>query len=305
MRTTYEGYTAIALRSPAGIEAIFAPAVGMVGCSLRHEGEELLAQRGGLARYEATGSTFGIPLLHPWANRLGATEYEAGGQDVKIAVDSPFVRVDPNGLPIHGLLAASHRWEVTEAADDHLSASLDFGARPELLELFPFPHDLQMDVRVTDTTLSIETTLTPDGNVSVPIAFGYHPYLRLPGVARADWRIELPVTRRLLPDERMIPTGESEDARIPPGPLGDRAFDDAYTDLQDPPVFAVEGGGRRIEVRFGPGYPFAQIYAPAGQDLICFEPMTAPTNALVSGRDLRYAEPGGSFAARFEVAVTG
>ena len=46
------------------------PDVGMVGRSLRHRGEEMLGQRGGLEAYAARGSSFGLPLLHPWANRL-------------------------------------------------------------------------------------------------------------------------------------------------------------------------------------------------------------------------------------------
>jgi aldose 1-epimerase len=28
------------------------------------------------------------------------------------------------------------------------------------------------------------------------------------------------------------------------------------------------------------GYPVAQIFAPPGQEYVCVEPMTAPTNAL-------------------------
>ena len=34
----------------------------------------------------------------------------------------------------------------------------------------------------------------------VPVAFGYHPYLVLPGVPRAEWEVELPVDARLLLD---------------------------------------------------------------------------------------------------------
>src|SRR3712207_4042914 len=138
-RTTYEGFPAVRLGSAGGLEAIFAPGVGMVGCSLRHRGDELLGQRGGLARYEATGSTFGIPLLHPWANRLAGLSYTAGGRSVVIDRDSPYVRTDPNGLPIHGLLAASTHWKLE--GGDALRATLDFGAHPELLEGFPFPHE--------------------------------------------------------------------------------------------------------------------------------------------------------------------
>jgi aldose 1-epimerase len=54
------------------LDATFATGAGMVCCSLRHRGDELLRQRRGLAAYAATGSTIGIPLLHRWANRLAA-----------------------------------------------------------------------------------------------------------------------------------------------------------------------------------------------------------------------------------------
>jgi galactose mutarotase-like enzyme len=306
--TTYEGYPALTLRSPDGLEATYAPGVGMVGCSLRHDGDELLGQRGGLARYEATGSTFGIPLLHPWANRLAGFSYEATGRRVELDRGSPLLHLDPHGLPIHGALAASPHWQVAEtAADDHvarLEATLDFGAHPELLELFPFPHELRMDVRLAGTSLRVDTTVRPTTDAPVPVAFGYHPYLRLPNVPRAEWRIELPVNRRLKLDEHMIPTGESEPADEPAGqPLDDRGFDDGYADLDEPAVFALAGGGRRIELRFGAGYPFAQVYAPPDQDLIAYEPMTAPANALQSGWQLPVAAPGTAFAADFELRV--
>src|ERR1700730_1169603 len=99
--STVEGHAVRVLRSPAGVEATFAPGVGMIGCSLLHAGEELLAQRGGLTRYAEAGSTMGIPLLHPWANRLHGLEYEVEGTSVRLDPDRSPVRLDPNGLPIH------------------------------------------------------------------------------------------------------------------------------------------------------------------------------------------------------------
>jgi aldose 1-epimerase len=66
----------------------------------------------------------------------------------------------------------------------------------------------------------------------------------------------------------------------------------------------VAGGGRRITVTFMLGYPAAQIFSrPRGQ-FVCFEPMTAPTNALPGGDGLRRVEPGGSFTAVFRIGVT-
>jgi galactose mutarotase-like enzyme len=56
-------------------------------------------------------------------------------------------------------------------------------------------------------------------------------------------------------------------------------------------------------VTFGPGYPVAQVFAPPGRDLVCFEPMTAPVNALASGQGLRWVAPGAAFRAAFTIAV--
>ena len=48
-----------------------------------------------------------------------------------------------------------------------------------------------------------------------------------------------------------------------------------------------------------------QVFAPAGSQFICFEPMTAPTNALRSGVGLRRVMPGREFTAVFSIAVRG
>jgi len=44
------------------------------------------------------------------------------------------------------------------------------------------------------------------------------------------------------------------------------------------------------------------VYSPAGASFCAIEPMTAPTNALVSG-DFRTVRPGETFSAAFTIAV--
>jgi aldose 1-epimerase len=294
----------VELRSPSGaLEATVLPRLGMLGWSLRSAGEEVLGHPVTLDEYAATGEPTGIPLLHPWANRLASPEYEIAGRRVKLDMDAPNVLKDPNGLPIHGLAAASPHWEVAEREPTRIRARLDYAAWPELERGFPFPHVLELTYELSDERLHIVTELTPTGDVPVPVAFGFHPYLRVPGVPREEWWVELPVTSRMELDDRLLPTGRSEPVRIAPGPLGNRSFDDAFDGLASPPEFAASGGGRRVHVLFLEGYRFAQVYAPPGRDLIAFEPMTAPGNPFESPRTL-LAEPGSRYLARFEIGVT-
>src|SRR3954471_24389988 len=94
------------------LEATFVPDAGMVGSSLRHRGEELLGQRGGLAAYVAQRKTMGIPLLYPWANRLSRRRFEVAGREVAIDPEATPLRLDARGLPMHGLLTAASGWRV-------------------------------------------------------------------------------------------------------------------------------------------------------------------------------------------------
>jgi aldose 1-epimerase len=284
------------------LEATYVPDAGMVCSSLRHASAELLGQRGGLDAYRERGSTFGVPLLHPWANRLSAFDVELLGRRMRLK-GSPLVRTEEHGLPIHGLLAASPRWRVAEHSGDAVRAALDFD-EPELLQAFPFPHVIELDARLAPDGLTVRTTVRATGDVAVPLAYGYHPYFALPGVRREQWEISLPVRRRLLLDEHAVPTGATEPVEPFHGPIGDRAWDDGFDLLVPGEPFAVAGGGRRIEVAFGEGYPVAQVFAPPGKELVCFEPMTAPTNALVTGDGLRTVAPGESAAAEFAVRVS-
>ena len=302
-----DGFATCELVSPEGLIASYVPSAGMVCCSLRLAGEELLGQRKGLRAYAEHGSTMGIPLLHPWANRLARMGYRLGDVEVDLPPDSPQVHDDGQGLPIHGLVAGSSAWQVKEAEAQNgaarLVARLDFASQPELLDLFPFPHELGMDVTLRGTRLDVRTTLRATGDRRVPVAFGYHPYFRLPDLPRTRWEVTLPVRRRMRLDERSLPTGETEPAAPPSGPLGDSVYDDLYVEIAREAVFVLAGAGRRIEVAFGDTYPVAVVYAPANDDVVCFEPMTAPTNPFEGGGELIWVEPGDAFSAKFGVTI--
>lgn len=282
-----------------GLEATFLPQVGMLGTSLRFRGEELLDLSGGVARYEQ-GHQTGLPLLAPWANRLGGWSYTVDG--VVVDLDGLELGTDPNGLPIHGTMTAQRGWEVVASSANALRAHFDYGARPDLLTAFPFPHELTVDVAAEADALRLTTTVRPTGDRAVPVSFGWHPYLRLPGAPRREWRLVLPACEHLELDGRSLPTGASKAQPAEAEPVGDRTFDDLYA-LGDDRVLAIEGGGLRVSVASDAGYCFAQVFAPPDSGFVCLEPMTAPTNALGAGT-APLVPPGDSFTARFSITVS-
>jgi aldose 1-epimerase len=296
--------TPVMLRDPSSpLSAVYVPGAGMIATSLSDGDIELLGQRRGLDAYLSAGKTMGIPLLYPWANRLSAKTYDVDGETVTLTPGAYGVRPDNNGLPIHGLLAAYPRWRAQQVADQKLTAELDFGAQDELNASFPFPHLVELTVELSNHTLTVSTTVTPTTDKAVPLVYGYHPYLQLPDVPRHQWQIELPTMRQRILDDTGIPTGATAEAPATAEPLGDTVFDDGFDQVADGAVFAVSGGGRRLEVRFERGYPAAQVFAPAGEALICFEPMAAPTDALRRG-GYRSARPGEHDTTVFSINVS-
>jgi aldose 1-epimerase len=272
----------------------------MLGASLRHQGAELLSRVQDLQNAAAHGSTAGIPLLHPWANRLASTDYCVAGREVALDPNSRLLHFDAHGLPIHGVPWPHLSWQVLETSSDKLVARLLWN-REDLLAVFPFPHRLDMVVTLRPGDLTIETTLTAGTDAPVPLSFGFHPYLVLPGLPRALWHLKLPSMRRVRADERGIPTGAEEPFPGFEDELGDRDFDDGFAGLEDGARFSLAGAGRRLTVEWLAGYRFAQVYAPKDQDYLAFEPMTAPTSALTTGNGLTLIEPGAAFKAAFRI----
>ena len=104
----------------------------------------------------AKGSTAGIPLLYPWANRLDGMRYEAAGREVMLDPKSPLLHFDGNGLPIYGVPWAQLAWAVTKETPSAVSAGLDWSG--DLLSVFPFPHRVEMDIAL-DEGLSIAVSV--------------------------------------------------------------------------------------------------------------------------------------------------
>lgn len=274
----------VVLRDPSSpLTATFVPSAGMICTSLADDGVELLGQRRGLQAYLTTGKTMGIPILYPWANRLSANGYGLDGGAVTLTPGVGGVRSDEHGLVIHGVLSAYPGWLVTEQSGNRLAADLDFGGQPRLLASFPFPHVVTLDITLADRALTIQTTVTPTTAASVPLCYGFHPYLTIPGVPRSEWTLQTPALRHLPVDNWGIPTGDFEEWPALAEQLGDKTFDDGFDGVPQGAVFALSGGGRRIEVVFQQGFPAAQIFAPGTEDLVAIEPMAAPTNALRKG----------------------
>jgi galactose mutarotase-like enzyme len=275
----------------------FRPGTGMLCTSLKHGDDQFVAWPRTLADFKQ-GLVTAVPLVHPWGNRLSRWGYRAAGEDVDL--EGHDLPVDANGLPIHGNLRGA-KFAVIDRTSTHLQAVLDYGARPELLRDFPFPHLLRVDATLTEGSLRLDTTVVPTSDRAVPISFCWHPYLRMPEGARKEWQLRWPACDHVEVDDHIIPTGARTHQDEQDQPIARRTFDDHYA-LGADRRFEVRAAGRTLTLTFDEHYPYGQLYVPPKGRFIAIEPMTATIAALDADR-APLCQPGDEFTASFTITV--
>ena len=170
-----------------------------------------MAFDGGAGRLRAGGAT-GVPLLRAVGEPASRRRFRAAG--VQVDLDGVRLHDDGRGLPIHGTMIGERHWTILDAETDRVRARFDYDT-PELLGAFPSRTCSSSTSPVGADGLRVETSLTAGRERAVPVAFGWHPYFRLPGPVD-DWRLELPECKQLELDTRGIPTGRDRPQRARP-----------------------------------------------------------------------------------------
>ena len=281
-------------------EVSIAPSFGNMAYEMKVNGKNILfLPVANIADLKAKPALAGVPFLWPWANRIDQDAYWANGRKFLLNPDLGNFRYDGNHKPIHGLLAFSPLWQVTtleaDAKSARVTSRLEFARYPELLAQFPFAHTVEMTYRLANGTLEVETVLHNQSAQPMPVALGYHPYFQLHDVPRDQWKVHLAARDQYVLSDVLIPTGEKHPHKFSdPQPLVGTQLDNVFGGLVRGPDgrahFSVAGAREKISVIYGPKYTVAVVYAPAGKNFICFEPMAAITNAFNLAHDGKYRE---------------
>ena len=272
-----------------------------VGATLRRYSANGADVLDGFAEDERSSAGRG-QVLAPWPNRLDGGRYTFEGREGRAALDEP-----EHGNAIHGLVRWLP-WRVT--AQDEGSVRLGCVVHPQ--PAYPWRLEIEVEYRLDGQGLSVTTQATNGSDTASPFGIGFHPYLTVGEPAVDTATLAVPARRRLVTDDRGLPTGEEKVAGTEfdftaARPIGDTRLDTAFTDLiadSEGPARAEirAASGRGVDVWTGPGFGYLMVYT--GDTLepearrrrgVAIEPMTCPPNALRSGTDLIRLEPGGSW----------
>jgi aldose 1-epimerase len=245
-------------------------------------------------------------VLLPWPNRLRGGAWRWRGRDLQLDVVSPG---SPNA--VHGLVSAQP-WAVLDSRSDGVTVGTVLEPRAG----YPFRLAAAIDHQLAPDQLTVTVRVRNVGDDDAPFGLGMHPYLHVGadedgGIGDASLTVP---ARTALDLDGGLPTGTRREFDGAVGRIGDRALDDAVTDLvRDDDGWArvrLSGPAGELELAVDGSWPWLQVYSgdtlPTGQRRrsLAVEPMTCPPNALADGVDLVVLPPGGGWSGTWTLRWT-
>lgn len=237
-------------------------------------------------------------VLAPWPNRIRDGRYGWEGEELQLPLDEP-----ARQAAVHGLV----RWEMwdrTEHTPNSVTVARTVQPRPG----YPFALTLSVRWSVGPGGLRADHVATNVGDRPAPFGLGAHPYLTL-GRAPVDGLVlRLPAGRRVLVDDRLLPTGEDEPVDGTPydfrggRQIGETDLDTAFAvtergadGLARSSLVGPDGQG--VEMWQDESFGWVQTYTGTGPSeqarrAVAVEPMSCPPDAFRSGVDVVTLQPG-------------
>ena len=245
-------------------------------------------------------------LLSPWPNRVAGGRWEQDGQPRQLALTEPAA-----GNAIHGLV----RWATWTASErDEAAVTMAYRLHPQ--PGWTGTLDLSVRYALDADGLSVTNEARNAGAEPCPYGTGAHPYLTVGTETVDEAMLTLPATSWLSADERGIPVGRSAVTGTAydftaGAEIGSAVLDTGFGDLRRDAdglarVCLVSGDGARA-VTLWADAAYTHLMVFTGDTLVpdrrrrglAVEPMSCPPNALVTGEDLVWLDPGERHFARW------
>ena len=245
-------------------------------------------------------------VLLPWPNRIRDGRWTWQGRELQLQVTAP-----ETPTAMHGLVAWQS-WSVVSAEEDGVTVGTVVEPHPG----YPFRLAGALDYRLAAGRLTVTVRVRNLSADRAPFGVGMHPYFRV-GAERdgdiGEAEVTLPV-RTTLELDGGLPTGRRSPSDGAIGRIGDRALDDAFTDLiRDDDGWArarLRGPAGTLELALDGAWPWLQVFSgdqlPEGRrrQSLAIEPMTCPPNAFADGVDLLVLDPGDDWAGTWALSWT-
>lgn len=250
-------------------------------------------------------------VLAPWPNRVRGARWSLDGAEQRLDVTDV-----ARGAAIHGLLRNTVYRERARSADAVTLAATIVPQRG-----WPFLLDSWVTYRVEPDGLTVTHGAENLGDARAPWAVGAHPYFRVGEHAAEEVILGIAAESRAELDETLLPVAVHDvagtgfdlraGARVADLDLNTAFGALANRDARADVAWLEAPDGSRTTLWLDPAFRWIQAYTPRDfptadgvRTAAALEPMSAPADALNSGADLAWLEPGerweASWGVRFE-----
>lgn len=205
-----------------------------------------------------------FPLV-PWSNRIAPDGFEFEGRRYRPV---PNRAGEPCAIHGEGFQAG---WSVNAQSVSHVELCLERRSGD------PFAYEARLNYLLDGGSLHVTLEVRNQGALAMPFGLGLHPWMRrapdvlLHAPARKVWsRGELG-----LPDQKIAIPGNWDFSR--PSPLPALPIDNVFGGWNGAARIEWTSSGMALDIAADMGYYI--VYAPAGADFFCFEPVDHRINA--------------------------
>jgi len=282
----------VLLLEGGGWSASLLPEAGGAMASLAFGGRDVLAP---LPLGADPNSSFrGAFVMAPWANRLDRGLLPVAGTEYRLPVNR---REDDTA--IHGL-ARDRPWAVQHAAPSRAVLAQEFDGADLGL---PLRYAARFEVCLDGAGAVVSLGLSNTAPVPFPFGLGWHPFFLRPPGTRLRFRAATLFAR----DARCLPVAEQPTTGVDGGEAAFEGLDTHFAGWDG----AAEIERPDVRLRLTAAGAWAnnlQVFAPAGGDVLCVEPVShipdAPNRPdFAKHGPMAMLPPGGALSARLAIAA--
>lgn len=109
--------------------------------------------------------------------KLGNKEKRRGGNPILFPIAGPEVRTGEFNLNQHGF-GRNMEWEIKGQGEEENSVSLRLTSNEETKKQYPYDFETDLSISVNEEGLRLDQSVTNHSSTPMPLAPGFHPYLR-------------------------------------------------------------------------------------------------------------------------------
>ena len=243
--------------------------------------------------------------LIPFPNRINDGKYSFESKEYQLQLSFPKQNHAIHGLVYNKKFVLKNSFESSKHAKiilDYIYEGKEKG--------YPFKFLVEISYVFSKKGFKATTKIQNLDSTNIPVGDGWHPYFQT-GELVDDLMLKIPAKKKILVNDRMIPTGKFDDFKkfSKLTKINKTNFDTGFivkgfktaktiifSKKLNLKINIIQETGKRK-------YNYLQVYIPTDRQSIAIEPMTCNTNAFNNEEGLIILKPKQSFKTSYSVNV--